>query len=78
MCHFACTIDSAESERDLVLISGMLPSFKALYKMHTYFFDAQFMQCILRGIPGFFAQRLSQSIVSHLAGTCLYVSARSV
>lgn len=75
VCHFACTIDSAELERDLVPISGMLPGFKVSYKVHRYF--------VLRLIYAtqswkefhgffFFAQRLSGSIAAHLAGTWLF------
>lgn len=28
MCHFVCTIDSAELEQDFVPLSGSLPGFK--------------------------------------------------
>lgn len=49
MCHFACTIDSAELERDLVPISGMLPGFKVEYKVHRYFSYAQFMRRSFEG-----------------------------
>lgn len=44
VCLFACTIDSVELERDLVLLSGLLPCFNMQDKVHRYFFYVQLTQ----------------------------------
>lgn len=49
MCHFACTIDSAELERDLAPLSGMLPAPMVLHEVRRFGFCAQFMQCNFGG-----------------------------
>lgn len=50
-------------------LSGMLPGFKVLYKVHRYFIYAQFMQHDFEENFTFFALRLLGSIAAHLAAT---------
>lgn len=65
MCHFACTIDSAELERDLAPLSGMLPAPKVLYEVRRFGFCAQFMQCNFGGN--------SQLLLRGFRGVCLHI-----
>lgn len=48
MCHFVCTIDSAELEQDFVPLSGSLPGFKGQVESVQIF---HFMQHDFEGNP---------------------------
>lgn len=65
MCHFACTIDSAELERDLAPLSGMLPAPMVLHEVRRFGFCAQFMQWNFGGN--------SQLLLRVFRGVCLHI-----
>lgn len=65
VCHFACTIDSAELEQDLAPLSGMLPAPMVLHEVRRFGFCAQFMQCNFGGN--------SQLLLRVFRGVCLHI-----
>lgn len=65
MCHFACTIDSAELGAGNMPLKGARSRSKVLYEVRRSGFCAQFMQCNFGGN--------SQLLLRGFRGVCLHI-----